>query len=247
MRTNLQNAFPEKSEMERAEIEKKFYRFLTDLILETIKMLSISTESIKKRFKLINAEIMQEHFNAGRSVLLVSGHYGNWEWSTIGLPLGFKEPLLVIYKPLSDKNFQKMFNSMRSKTGGVLVSMKQTLKKIIEFKGQIYFAGFASDQTPPQGESKHFTNFLNQPTSVFLGVEKIAKLTNNTIIFGHFDRVKRGYYTCTFKTLFTKPKDTKEFEITERHTRELEQIIQKKPELWLWSHKRWKFKPEDVQ
>jgi len=244
---NLRNAFPEKSEAELEIIEKKFFRFLCDNILESFKMLTISRESMKKRFKVLNPEEVDQYFNKGRSVLITGGHYANWEWGNLAINLYLKGAAMVIYKPLGNGDFGNLMNQMRSRFGTTMVPMKSTLRKIAEYRNKLYVMAFVSDQTPTKHESQYFTSFLNQPTSVFLGIEKIAKSTDNPVVFFYIDRVKRGYYEATFTTLFQQPKDTCEYEITEAHTKMLEQYIQAKPELWLWSHKRWKFKPEDIK
>lgn len=244
--SNLLNAFPEKSLLERKAIEKKYYRFLADIIVESLKMNSMSAEEVHLRCHLNNPEEVQRHYDQGRSVLLASGHYANWEWGNLALALGFNEPLLVIFKPLTDQAFGEYLNKMRSRFGAIMVPMKLTLRKVIEMKGKKYMFGFASDQTPARHESQYFTNFLNQPTAVFLGLEKISKTTNHPIVFLHIDRVKRGFYEYNFTTLVEDPSSTAEYEITDLHTQKLEQIIRRKPELWLWSHKRWKFKPEEI-
>ena len=127
-----------------------------------------------------------------------------------------------------------------------MVAMKMIGRKIIENKNNTFLAAFVTDQTPPSPDSEYFTTFLNQPTAVFLGLEKLAIRTGHPVIFCHVDRVKRGFYTISFKTLFDNPENTQTHQITETHTRELEKIINSKPELWLWSHKRWKFKPREV-
>lgn len=244
--SNLANAFPEKSQAERNTIEKKYYRFLADLIVESLKMNSMSAEELRKRCRLNNPEEVQRHYDQGRSVLLASGHYANWEWGNQALALGFDEKLLVIFKPLTDQVFGDYLNQMRSRFGAIMVPMKLTLRKIVELKNEKYMFGFASDQTPTRHESQYFTSFLNQPTAVFLGLEKISKTTNHPVVFLHIDRVKRGFYEYTFTTLVENPSSTSEHEITDLHTQKLEQIIRRKPELWLWSHRRWKFKPEEA-
>ncbi|WP_026898336.1 lysophospholipid acyltransferase family protein [Daejeonella oryzae] len=244
--SNLKNAFPEKSESERNLIERKYYRFLADNILESIKMKSMSADDIRKRCKVHNPEEVNKHLDNGKAVLLATGHYANWEWGNLIIALTFPEKLFVIYKPLSNKNFDTFINKMRAKFGAVMVPMRLTLRKIVELKSEKYLFGFASDQTPTRHESQYFTTFLNQPTAVFLGLEKIAKTTNNPVVFTHINRLKRGYYEYTFTTLVEHPKLTAEHEITNLHTQKLEQIIKQKPELWLWSHRRWKFRPEDI-
>lgn len=244
--TNLRNAFPEKPDDELKKIEKQYYRFLADMILESLKMSTISAAEVRKRCRLTNPDEVQRHYDQGRSVLLASGHYANWEWANLALALGFKERLLVIFKPLSNKSFGEHLNRLRSRFGATMVSMKHTLRKIVELKNERYMFGFASDQTPTRHESQYFTRFLNQATAVFLGIEKISKTTDQPVVFLHIDRVKRGYYEYTFTTLVEDPSATLEYEITNLHTQKLEQIIRQKPELWLWSHKRWKFTPEEI-
>lgn len=243
---NLRNAFPEKSETERKAIAKKFYRFLADQVVESIKMLSITERTIKKRFRLNNVNELERHFKNNKSIIAATGHYGNWEWGSLIITATIKEPVLVVYKPLTDKNYESLVNKMRSKFGALLVPMKLTLRKIIALKGQNYLAVLVTDQTPVKDEAQFFTIFLNQPTAVFLGVEKLAKLGNHAVVYCHINRYKRGYYECTFKTLFNQPANTAEGEITIGHTQELDRIIREKPELWLWSHRRWKFSPNTL-
>jgi Kdo2-lipid IVA lauroyltransferase/acyltransferase len=238
---NLLNSFPEKSKNEIELIEKRFYRYLADLILESIKTLTISAKEIKKRFIFKNLEILTKHLQNGNSVIAVSGHYGNWEWGPVATGLEIKEKVLVVYKPISDKRFEDLMNSMRSRFGSVMVPMKLTLRKVIEYKNEPNVLVLIGDQTPTREESQYFTTFLNQQTAVFLGVEKIALKLNNPIIYFSINRRKRGYYECLVKSLIDKPECTTDYEITEAHIKELERNIRINPEFWLWSHRRWKF------
>ena len=247
VKLNLKNSFPEKSVADRLDIEKRFYQHLSDLILESIKTLSISPKSMKKRFVFSNLNELTKYFEQGKSVIAVSGHYGNWEWGPLATAYELKEKVLVVYKPLSDKRFDNLINKMRSRFGAILVPMKHTLRKIIEYNTQPHVLVLVGDQTPPREESQYFINFLNQPTAIFLGVEKIAVRTNKPVIYFSINKVKRGYYKCLIKPLVEVPNQTKEFEITNIHTQVLEHIIQKNPEYWLWSHKRWKFSPDNLK
>jgi len=243
---NLLNSFPEKSKSELRQIEKRFYRYLADLMLESVKTISISANEIKKRFVFKNLELLTNYLQNGRSVIAVTGHYGNWEWGPVAIGLELKEKVLVVYKPLSDKLFEGLMNSMRTRFGTIMVPMKQTLRKVVEFKNEPHLLVLVGDQTPSREESEYFTSFLNQQTAVFLGVEKIALKTNNPIIYFSINKLKRGYYECLVKSLIDNPEQTNEYEITNSHIRELEKNIRFQPEYWLWSHKRWKFSPENL-
>ncbi len=247
VQTNLVNAFPEKSSQERVAIEKRFYSFLADMFVESIKSISITPAELKDRYQFENLEDITKHLNAGRWVIAVSGHYGNWEWGPLGIPSQLNCDILVVYKPLSDSRFDQLINSIRSRFGSIMVPMKQTLRKVAEYKNKPHVLVLVGDQTPAREESQYFTTFLNQPTAVFLGVEKIAAKTNNPIIYFSIKRIKRGYYKSIVKPLIDNPKDCSEHEITDAHTKMLEHLIQSEPGYWLWSHKRWKFKPEDIK
>lgn len=242
--SNLNLAFPEKPHKEKKKIAIAFYRYLADMICETVKLSSISAKSIEKRFFLRNPQAITQYLSQGRSVIGLTAHYANWEMALHRLSiLAGKHPALVIYKPLSNKYFGEVLNTIRSRFGAHMVPMKQTLRQILSHKDRPHISMFVSDQTPAWTESQYFAPFFNHPTLVFLGVEKMAKKTNFPVIYCKMDRIKRGYYECTFEILFEEPAYAKDHEITASHLHVLETTIRNKPELWLWSHRRWKHQP----
>jgi KDO2-lipid IV(A) lauroyltransferase len=239
---NLANSFPEKSVIERAAIEKKYFRYLADLIVETVKMISISKEEMQRRVVCTNPEVVKGYEAVGKSVTAVAGHYCNWEWA--GMEFSVDTRLFVIYKPLTSGVFDSFFIKVRTRFGAIAVAMKQTLRTMVAHKNEFTVTVFAGDQTPVREQTNYFTRFLNQPTAVFLGIEKIAKLIDSAVIFYDMKRVKRGYYTYTIVPLIENSKDSAPHEITEAHVKYLEGMINREPQYWLWSHRRWKFKPE---
>lgn len=239
---NLRNAFPEKSEEERRAIARKFYRFLPDLLVEAVKMRSITASDVEKRMTLRQTEELYRHLRAGKGVIGVTAHYGNWELGIHRLSLMTEYPTLIIYKPLRNKAVDTVYNAIRSRFGAIMVPMKQTLRKIVAFRDRPHISMFVADQTPGRSNSHYFIDFLNQKTPVYTGVEKIAKATGFPVVFCHIDRVKRGRYCCTFSTLVEDPSALPEHGITDIHNKFTEDIIRRKPELWLWSHRRWKRK-----
>ncbi len=243
--TNLKNSFPERGEAERRQIERRYYRYMADLMVETIKMITVSEKSLRKRMKPTNPELVDHYFKQGRSIIAAAGHYCNWEMAALAFGLLTTEKRIIVYKPQSNEVFNDMFNRVRARFGAILVAMKQTLRTMIAFKNDLTFSVLVSDQTPNYHEINYFTSFLNQPTAVFLGIEKLAKLIDAAVIFYRIDRVKRGYYTYTLVPLIERPKETTGHEITEAHVHYLENMIQENPQYWLWSHRRWKYKPED--
>ncbi|PWS28276.1 lauroyl acyltransferase [Pedobacter yonginense] len=247
VRENLLQALPEKSLDEILAIEKRFYRYLSDLIFEIVKMNNISSAEIKKRFVFHNKQQIEDYFAQGKSVLICSAHYGNWEWGTLGIGLNFSANHYPIYKPLSNPIFDDWFKRVRSRFGNNLIAMRQTLRALQASKDGPSMFSFGNDQAPSKDESHYWTTFMHQQTSIQLGIEKIAKRTNQPIFYLKVNCIKRGYYEVDCVPLCLNPADTVEFEITEMHTRFLENIIRAEPAYWLWSHRRWKYKPKGLE
>ena len=241
--TNLRNSFPEKSDQEIRHIAKKFYRYLPDIVVESIKMRTISKKQVKERIELLNEEEVIRHFEAGKAVIGVTAHYANWELGIHRLSLMTDYPKLIIYKPLNSKVFDDIQNQIRCRFGAIMVPMKQILRHIVRLKGQPHISMFVADQTPLYQDSDYFMDFLHQEALVYTGTERIARLTSDPVVFCQIGRKKkRGYYFCKFTTLVENPEMYTEHEITQLHNRFTEEVIRQEPEYWLWSHNRWKRK-----
>lgn len=241
--TNLKNSFPEKTDEERKVIEKKFFRHLADLFIETLKLTHMSVASQKKRFTYSNLEVMDKLRQDNRDVVAILGHYNNWEWPTL-LPHYLKYKTVIIFKPLQNKYFNNFINSQRSRFGIELTPTSLVIREIIKYKKEnIRTASvFISDQIPSINDIKYWTTFLNQDTAVFTGAGKIAAKYDMAVVYLHIQKVKRGYYNMNVELLHDHTAGLSENEITETHVRKLEQIIRENPEYWIWSHRRWKHK-----
>jgi len=244
--TNLKNAFPQKTKKELARIEKKFYHHLSDQFIEIFKLTHLSKNQAFKRFMLTDTNLLNRLFSEDRDVVAVLGHYANWEWLSVSLPFFTNLKTVSIYKPLKNKYFDKYMTNMRSKYGFVMTPMSNVLREIINNRKKNIRSMYAviTDQTPPEGDIKFWINFLNQDTPVYLGAEKIAEKYDMAVVFFNVQKIKRGYYTLTPELLFEHSKGLPEHLITETHVRRLEEIICEKPEYWMWSHRRWKYKRE---
>ena len=240
---NLKKSFPNKSHLELKQLEKQFYHYLCDLFLETLKTLTISKEEAVKRckFSAHTTQILNELADKKQSCILVMGHYGNWEWAGNSFSLQCKQQLYVIYHPLTNKHFDKLMYDMRTRFGTKLYAMKDTMREMIRNRNEVNATAFIADQTPSP-EGAYWTTFMNQDTPVFWGTEKIAQKLNYPVVYVTIKRLKRGFYEVDSEILVADPKITKEGEISELHTRKLEKDILTQPEIWLWSHRRWKHK-----
>lgn len=247
VRANLRNSFPEKSDAERRTIERQFYRWFCDLVLETLKTLTISPAQVKERVAVEGEAVLKKHFDAGRSVILVMGHWGNWELGGARFGQLGMHQLYVIYHPLQNKWFDGLVHHMRTRLGNKLYPMKDTLRGMVRDRGSVTATAFIADQTPPP-EGAFWTTFLHQDTPVFFGTEKIAQKLGYPIIYVGVEYQRRGHYTMRFEELVADPRSTAEGEISMLHTRRLEADIHRKPAFWLWSHRRWKHRrPISIQ
>lgn len=237
---NLKNSFPEKSDKDLKAIQNGFYKHFSDIIIESLKGFNLSVKDAKKRLSFEGLEDITRFYKEGRSIIILSGHYGNWEMPGTTLPLFIDHLPLAVYKPLTNKFFDDKIKESRSFFGDILCSMNDVKELISKDLGKPKAVCFATDQSPSNPERCYWTTFLNQDTGVLFGAEKYAKELNTPIIYMTITKPKRGYYNVKCTTLFENPLDTEYGEITEGHTRFLEKQIIKKPELWLWSHKRWK-------
>ena len=241
--TNLRNAFPDKTDAEINVIFKSFYHYLCDLIFEVLKVATISKKTMLKRCKFDpeSLAIFSKYADDGKSVILVMGHIGNWEWAGHPFSLLCRQQLYVIYHPLANKRFDSLMHRMRSRFGTRMIAMRTAYKEMIAHKNELTATAFIADQTP-QPENAYWTTFLNQDTPIFKGTEIIAKKMNLPVVYSYIKREKRGYYTMFSSILTDNPAATTDGEISEMHTRRLEQDIIANPETWLWSHRRWKHK-----
>jgi len=238
---NLRYSFPEKSEKEIRKIRNKFYHHFSDLFAEVIKLQTISKKSFGKHIVFENKEYPDKIFDQGRDILVAMGHYGNWEW--IGAAnYVLKHQGGAIYKPLKSKLFDRYMYTLRSNTDGSILPMKTVFRDLLKMKrdGRKYIIGVIADQTPAKNQIHHYTCFLNQNTPVHMGLEKMAVKFNDVVVYARIEKIKRGYYKVTFIPLFENAKETKEFEIIDTCMKYLEEDIKRKPEYWLWSHRRWK-------
>lgn len=244
VRQNLIESFPQKTQQEIIAIEKKFYSFFCDYVLETLKLLSISKKEMKKRMRFEGLEELHETFSEGKSVAAYLGHYCNWEWVS-SLPLNVKGDVTSaqIYHKLRSQVSDRLFLQLRGRMGAVSIPMKESVRKILTMKrdGEQFVIGFIADQSPKGQNINHWTPFLNHDTPVLTGTERLAKQLDLSVYYLDVQRVKRGYYTATFKKMLDNPTDYADFEITDKYMQLLEQTIETVPQYWLWSHKRWKW------
>ena len=246
---NLRLVFPEKDDKEIAAITEKFYHHLCDMIVEAIKSLTITEREMKKRFTFNNVELLQDLEKNGRSVALMCGHYGSWEWIFV-LQSYIKNKGYAVYKRIENKHFDKLIKGIRAKYNSELITTKETIPILMRAKvdKKTFICGFVSDQAAKPWKALHWAKFMDHRVPMHTGAEMLAKRLDLAVVFFSVKRLKRGYYETTFETITETPKKFKDYEITDIFFRLVEKQIYEAPEYYLWTHKRWKSKdksPED--
>jgi KDO2-lipid IV(A) lauroyltransferase len=241
VRQNLKIAFPNKKLAELIQIEKLFYRHFVDSFLESIKGLTMSKNSFRKRLHVENPEILESYYALGKSIILYSAHYGNWEW-LLSLPLYDKHQLTTFYKPQKNSYFDSLMIHIRSRYGLICLESNKGYKSLMEFKRDNILTTtlMIGDQSPRRGRPAYTASFFNLDTDFLPGAVKIAQKANQVLLFPFYSKVKRGHYKVRFHLLEENPKENSPEEMVNKFSSILENQIKSEPELWLWSHKRWK-------
>lgn len=244
VRQNLTESFPEKSSAEILRIEKDFYHYFADMILESTKLATISPEEMKRRLKFVNPEFINDVLSQGKSATAFVGHFGNWEWMVSAtLWLNRDIVFVQVYHQLSNPTADKVIKQIRQRMGSVCVEMRQTARFVnstIE-KGKPLMLALAADQSPKRRDIKHYVKFLNHEVPVLVGPEKMTLHYDCTPFFVVMRRIKRGYYEMEVIPLCVNQDTTQAYPLTELYYQHLEHEIRQHPELYLWTHKRFRY------
>ncbi len=237
---NLTKAFPEKTAKEIKTSAKMFYKHLANITLESFKGFSMSHASLVKHYKVTNMEVLDNYCSNGQSVILVGGHYGNWEWGSMSSGLQANYPLIIFYKPLSNKYIDAFMIKSRSRCGSVMTSIDRTYRAFKKQNGAPSFFLLIADQCPSTIDKAYWVDFLGIETAFLHGPELYAKMLKYPVVFLDKRCVKRGYYEVDMVPITETPSELPDGELTARYANLLESRIRKEPEYWLWSHRRWK-------
>ncbi|WP_297335797.1 lysophospholipid acyltransferase family protein [Algoriphagus sp.] len=238
---NILHAFPQLTAIERKQVRNRFYRNFTDTFAETIKMLTISEAELRQRFHVVNQELIDQEVQKGRSALMMAGHVFNWEMAILGVALETKVTAETVYLKLNNAFFNQLMLEIRTHFGGVMTEKREFRKSMITMRSDPRIVHLAADQRPPSKERRYLRTFMNRPAYFFEGGEFMAKKMGLPVFFGKMQKVKRGHYRFEFTKLADAPyADSATHSITDRFCELLEENIRNQPDLYLWSHKRWK-------
>lgn len=241
--SNIEKAFPEKTKYERQHIEKKFYKNFCDYIFESIKIISMKEKDFNKRMIIENIEVLRELKNKNKDVVLLMGHIFNWEWLTGIVPQLPEEEKYAVYRKIRNKFFSDFIKSSREKFDCISLDINKITRKMISTSNNgehIYL--FIADQSPNRYNIHYDINFMNQVTPVYNGYDKIIRKRSYGVVYINMKKRGRGFYSFDFKEIVPDNEKFEENEIVDKFYKLLKANIDNQPYLWLWTHKRWKYK-----
>lgn len=241
VQVNLKKSFPEKTQSELKEIEKKFYRNLCDYAVETLKLLSMSKEEVLRRMAYKNPEVIEALAKNGQSMIYLTSHQFNWEWLLAGACLYTTPQLFYVYQTQSSKFFDTFSTLIRTRFGALSIKREKVGREALKRKGTLHSLALLADQFPGlHHDKRYWTTFLHQDTAFFQGINQLAIMTQYPVIFFVSRKVSRGYYENELIRIADPPYGKNDLRVIENYVRATEKIICGQPEGWLWSHDRWK-------
>jgi KDO2-lipid IV(A) lauroyltransferase len=248
VKENLLNSFPNKDTSERKSLGTRFYKHFAEVFCEMILLTRIRPKAGSSRISISNHEVLDDYLEQKKNLVILAGHYGNWEWNIPAiLASGYR--LFAVYKPQSSGLADQLMKRIRQKPGLTLLPMKETIRAILGEtgnQGKPFVLLLIADQIPWWGDIQYWTQFLGQETAFFNGGEKIARRFGMPVLYIHQDKLSFGHYRASLEEIYDGVQPFSDNEVTERFVKCLETSVVANPHLWLWSHRRWKYRREDI-
>lgn len=242
---NLRLSFPDANQAELSCIRDEYYKHLSNILIESIMLIFLSRKKIKEHYVFENVELLEEIISSGQNVSAITGHYANWEW-LISVPLwSYKVKFATIFQRIKNQTINKICFKLRSKFGVICIEKNVALRKIIQLANNSpkCVTAFIADQCPSRQNIHYWIDFLHQPTPIFSGWATISRKLNSAVVYIKITEKSKHKYSVRFELITTTPQQYTEEELCKIYMKKLEDDIIQKPELWLWSHNRWKHEP----
>lgn len=239
---NLKNSFPEKPAHEIRRIHKDFFKNFSDYLVETFKSFTISSNELRVRMQHINQDVFQDAKNEGKNVILLAGHVFNWEWLTALAKIIPQENSFPVYRKVQSSFWEEKMKSIRNRFGNQSLEAREVIRHIFRNPNDgnsVYM--FVADQTPHYSEVTYGLNFLNQKTPAFVGYDKLSTRMELAFIYCDMKKVGRGYYQVNYYRIYPESERFQEYEVVKQFHKLLENTIDRRPDNYLWSHRRWKY------
>jgi KDO2-lipid IV(A) lauroyltransferase len=243
---NITAAFPEKTSEWHLDIAFKSYQNLGITLVELLAFPKLSDSDIADYIHYENIGLLKELHSRGRGLILLSGHFGNWELLAYSARLFSKLPISIIVKPQQNESADKLLNQYRTQRGNAVIPMHNAARSIIQKLKSGEAIALLADQSATS-DKDIFVDFFGRPAATYEAPAALALRFKTPIVIGFAERGDDGRY---FVKLSEIPHDDLENtpegvrELTQRHVKILEDAVRKRPELWSWQHRRWKHQPK---
>lgn len=236
----LAACFPERDAAWLRDTRRGFYRGFGQVSVEIIKAATMKPAEIERRVAFVHAEPARAALDAGQSVMVVTSHNCNWEWTLLMLSIGMGHPLHAAYKPLKGRFGDRLMLTIRSRLGAQMIPARRLLMKVLRHRGPPRVLGIVADQAPTSSAMRYFTQFMGLDTAFFIGPEAIARAAKMPVYYLAMRRRSRGHYEVEFVPLAAAGEELAEGALLERYAAAVEALTRESPTDWLWNYRRWK-------
>ncbi|MFH1411338.1 MAG: ELM1/GtrOC1 family putative glycosyltransferase [Candidatus Omnitrophota bacterium] len=238
---NIKAAFcREKTPKQIKRIVKNAYMNMTQVFMEIVSFTKVDDKYIDKYVKVSNLDNLKKVSGNPGGMILLSGHFGNWELSIIAsVKKGY--PLHILARDQKMKRLNELFNALREKQGNIVIRKGADIRSIFNVLKSGKGLGILADQNA--GANGRLIDLFGRPASSAMGPYKFAQKCGSIIVPAFTHRRKGPYHEVVVEPPMIIKKDEDIVPYMEEYNRLLEKHIREDPGQWLWMHKRWKATP----
>jgi Kdo2-lipid IVA lauroyltransferase/acyltransferase len=236
--------------LEKEHLAQSFYSHLLTSIKEMILLRFLSEKQLCKRVDVIGYERLLAVADQGRGVLVLTGHFGNWEFAPLGGILNFKQfqgQFHFIRRTLGNKTIERILFRRYFRAGLNVIPKKNSLQQVCDVLDQNHAVVFVLDQHASLANRDGVAvEFFGKKAGTYRSLASFSRHTGVPVVPAAGYRLPNGRHVLEFHDPleWQDYPTTQEsiYENTKAYNQALERIILQHPEQWLWLHKRWKLK-----
>ncbi len=240
---NLKIAFPQNNMTTNKKLAFKIYSSFAVTLVEIMCLPFLKKSDLANAVNCSNPELIVGKYNEGKGVILLSSHFGNWEFIAISVSIQIQLPFSVVVKPLRNQLVNEWMNKARTKFGNEIVPLGISIRKTYQTLKEKKIVAMVADQRGPKEGAK--VDFFGKKVPAYTGPAALALKTGAPIVCGIPIRGNNYKYKTVLVEIsqdnLPESEEGKILEISQRYTSYLEKVIRENPEQWLWMHKRWKY------
>jgi KDO2-lipid IV(A) lauroyltransferase len=234
---NLRLAFPEMSHIGREALARRVFEHFGRVTADFLVSSNRTAEQLDESMTVEGKEYIDAALALGKGVVMITGHFGNWERMAAWLSThGY--PVTVVQRDARNTTLNQMVQDLREKPGTRVIGRGDAARPMIERLRANEIIGIL----PDQNSDEIYVPFFGKPAGTVLGPGVIAERTGSPVVPAWCIWEGPGRYRMIVQPpLVAEPGYSVKGEgITRAITASLEAIVRRYPEQWLWFHDRWK-------